>query len=63
MIGDCGELAPGEDDGVVEDSSDPYPTFPVDAPHIDFKDASTSLIVGPKSILTLCIYVEELFAH
>ena len=41
MIGDCGELAPGEDDGVVEDSSDPYPTFPVDAPHIDFKDVST----------------------
>uniref|UniRef100_A0A6B2L855 peptidylprolyl isomerase n=1 Tax=Arcella intermedia TaxID=1963864 RepID=A0A6B2L855_9EUKA len=30
-IADCGELLPGQDDGVVVDSSDPYPGYPVDS--------------------------------
>lgn len=30
VIADCGELKEGEDDGVVVDSSDPYPLFPDD---------------------------------
>jgi len=31
IIADCGELAEGEDDGVVVDAKDPYPGFPDDA--------------------------------
>jgi peptidyl-prolyl isomerase D len=30
VIADCGEIAEGASDGVVEDETDPYPMFPVD---------------------------------
>jgi len=32
VIVDCGELAPGADDGVVIDEKDPYPNYPADCP-------------------------------
>jgi len=32
IIADCGELAPGQDDGVVVDPRDPYPAWPLDCP-------------------------------
>jgi len=32
IITDCGELQPGEPDGVVADERDPYPSYPVDCP-------------------------------
>lgn len=32
LIVDCGELAPGQADGVEVDPRDPYPSFPADCP-------------------------------
>jgi peptidyl-prolyl isomerase D len=32
IIADCGELAPGQDDGIVTDPRDPYPSYPIDCP-------------------------------
>ncbi len=47
IIANCGELAPGEDDGVpVDETGDVYPTFPVDAIDLDFKDVSNDHPVG-----------------
>ncbi len=44
VILDCGELAPGVDDGVsADDSGDNYAAFPDDATDVDFKDVSCAL--------------------
>ncbi len=46
MIENCGELAPGEDDGIAPDESgDLYPDFIDDATDLDFKDVSFAVIV------------------
>ena len=43
VISDCGELAPGEDDGVpADETGDDFPTFPDDATDLDFKDVSVT---------------------
>ena len=54
LISNCGELAPGEDDGVpVDETGDNYPTFPDDATDVDFKDVSM-LAACTKTWLLIC---------
>lgn len=40
---DCGELAPGQDDGVVVDPNDPHPLFPLDLSDNDAKKAAAEI--------------------
>lgn len=44
MISDCGELAPGEDEGVcsADDSGDQIPDWPEDS-QVDFSNVHTSI--------------------
>ena len=54
LISNCGELGPGEDDGVlVDETGDNYPTFPDDATDVDFKDVSM-LAACTKTLLLIC---------
>jgi peptidyl-prolyl isomerase D len=47
VIANCGELAPGEDDGVVENiDGDPYPDYPVDYEDGELNDETLMKIIN-----------------